>query len=84
MFHFLISVLHFIILVPPCCRKGTGIVLWTDEQELELEMLFEEYKDSDGNRSHNPVAFQQGAPCFLMGTFYVGDATNCFFFRCAR
>uniref|UniRef100_A0A3Q2C843 Timeless circadian clock n=1 Tax=Cyprinodon variegatus TaxID=28743 RepID=A0A3Q2C843_CYPVA len=28
-------------------RKGTQIVLWTQEQELELEMLFEEYKDSD-------------------------------------
>lgn len=31
-------------------RKGTQIVLWTEEQELELQMLFEEYKDSDGNR----------------------------------
>lgn len=31
-------------------RKGTGIVLWTEEQELELQMLFEEYRDSDGNR----------------------------------
>uniref|UniRef100_A0A3Q4GX39 Timeless circadian clock n=1 Tax=Neolamprologus brichardi TaxID=32507 RepID=A0A3Q4GX39_NEOBR len=28
-------------------RKGTGIVLWTEEQELELQMLFEEYRDSD-------------------------------------
>ncbi|MEQ2247676.1 hypothetical protein ILYODFUR_011628 [Ilyodon furcidens] len=28
-------------------KKGTQIVLWTEEQELELEMLFEEYKDSD-------------------------------------
>ncbi|XP_054882313.1 protein timeless homolog [Poeciliopsis prolifica] len=28
-------------------KKGTQIVLWTEEQEVELEMLFEEYKDSD-------------------------------------
>ncbi|XP_037534837.1 protein timeless homolog [Nematolebias whitei] len=28
-------------------KKGTGIVLWTEQQELELQMLFEEYKDSD-------------------------------------
>ncbi|XP_035376432.1 protein timeless homolog [Electrophorus electricus] len=28
-------------------RKGTCIVLWTEEQEQELHMLFEEYKDSD-------------------------------------
>uniref|UniRef100_A0A3P8NLG0 Timeless circadian clock n=1 Tax=Astatotilapia calliptera TaxID=8154 RepID=A0A3P8NLG0_ASTCA len=28
-------------------KKGTGIVLWTEEQELELQMLFEEYRDSD-------------------------------------
>uniref|UniRef100_A0A8C4EHD2 Timeless circadian clock n=1 Tax=Dicentrarchus labrax TaxID=13489 RepID=A0A8C4EHD2_DICLA len=28
-------------------RKGTQIVLWTEEQEQELEMLYEEYKDSD-------------------------------------
>ncbi|XP_060766710.1 protein timeless homolog [Neoarius graeffei] len=28
-------------------RKGTRIVLWTEEQEQELQMLFEEYKDSD-------------------------------------
>ncbi|XP_075880602.1 protein timeless homolog [Nelusetta ayraudi] len=28
-------------------KKGTRIVLWTEEQEQELEMLFEEYKDSD-------------------------------------
>ncbi|XP_040014377.1 protein timeless homolog [Xiphias gladius] len=27
--------------------KGTRIVLWTEEQEQELQMLFEEYKDSD-------------------------------------
>uniref|UniRef100_A0A3B4B8P2 Uncharacterized protein n=1 Tax=Periophthalmus magnuspinnatus TaxID=409849 RepID=A0A3B4B8P2_9GOBI len=26
---------------------GTGIVLWTEEQEEELQMLFEEFKDSD-------------------------------------
>uniref|UniRef100_A0AAQ4PE28 Timeless circadian clock n=1 Tax=Gasterosteus aculeatus aculeatus TaxID=481459 RepID=A0AAQ4PE28_GASAC len=29
------------------CRKGTQIVLWTEEQEEELQMLYEEYKDSD-------------------------------------
>ncbi|KAM6927188.1 protein timeless homolog [Xenentodon cancila] len=28
-------------------KKGTRIVLWTEEQEEELQMLFEEYKDSD-------------------------------------
>ncbi|XP_068171410.1 protein timeless homolog isoform X2 [Antennarius striatus] len=28
-------------------KKGTQIVLWTQEQEEELEMLYEEYKDSD-------------------------------------
>uniref|UniRef100_A0A3Q3VI65 Timeless circadian clock n=1 Tax=Mola mola TaxID=94237 RepID=A0A3Q3VI65_MOLML len=28
-------------------KKGTRIVLWTEEQEQELELLFEEYKDSD-------------------------------------
>uniref|UniRef100_A0A3B5BID8 Timeless circadian regulator n=1 Tax=Stegastes partitus TaxID=144197 RepID=A0A3B5BID8_9TELE len=28
-------------------RKGTRIVLWTEEQEEELQMLFEEYRDSD-------------------------------------
>uniref|UniRef100_A0A8C4EF66 Timeless circadian clock n=1 Tax=Dicentrarchus labrax TaxID=13489 RepID=A0A8C4EF66_DICLA len=28
-------------------KKGTQIVLWTEEQEQELEMLYEEYKDSD-------------------------------------
>uniref|UniRef100_A0A669B6P7 Timeless circadian clock n=1 Tax=Oreochromis niloticus TaxID=8128 RepID=A0A669B6P7_ORENI len=28
-------------------KKGTRIVLWTEEQELELQMLFEEYRDSD-------------------------------------
>lgn len=31
-------------------RKGTRIVLWTEEQEQELEMLYEEFKDSDGRR----------------------------------
>uniref|UniRef100_A0A674BFD7 Timeless circadian clock n=1 Tax=Salmo trutta TaxID=8032 RepID=A0A674BFD7_SALTR len=29
-------------------RKGTRIVLWTEEQEEELQMLFEEFRDSDG------------------------------------
>ncbi|XP_013916169.1 PREDICTED: protein timeless homolog [Thamnophis sirtalis] len=28
-------------------RKGTRIVLWTEEQELELRRLFEEFRDSD-------------------------------------
>ncbi|KAM9814101.1 protein timeless homolog [Neosynchiropus ocellatus] len=28
-------------------KKGTRIVLWTEEQEEELQMLFEEFKDSD-------------------------------------
>ncbi|XP_070701578.1 protein timeless homolog [Pempheris klunzingeri] len=28
-------------------KIGTRIVLWTEEQEQELEMLYEEYKDSD-------------------------------------
>ncbi|KAG8007909.1 Protein timeless-like protein [Nibea albiflora] len=28
-------------------KKGTRIVLWTEEQEQELKMLYEEYKDSD-------------------------------------
>lgn len=32
----------------PLRRKGTRIVLWTEDQEQELQMLFEEYKDSDG------------------------------------
>ncbi|KAM4612600.1 protein timeless homolog [Polymixia lowei] len=28
-------------------KKGTHIVLWTEEQEQELQMLYEEYRDSD-------------------------------------
>ncbi|XP_034389135.1 protein timeless homolog [Cyclopterus lumpus] len=28
-------------------KKGTQIVIWTEEQEDELQMLYEEYKDSD-------------------------------------
>ncbi|XP_069509796.1 protein timeless homolog isoform X2 [Ambystoma mexicanum] len=28
-------------------RKGTGIVVWTEEQEIELQMLFEEYEGTD-------------------------------------
>uniref|UniRef100_UPI003AAC0EDC protein timeless homolog isoform X1 n=1 Tax=Centroberyx gerrardi TaxID=166262 RepID=UPI003AAC0EDC len=28
-------------------KKGTRIVLWTEEQEQELQMLYEEYRDSD-------------------------------------
>uniref|UniRef100_A0A671N5S9 Timeless circadian clock n=1 Tax=Sinocyclocheilus anshuiensis TaxID=1608454 RepID=A0A671N5S9_9TELE len=28
-------------------RKGTRIVLWTEEQEQELQVLFEEFRDSD-------------------------------------
>ncbi|XP_070596659.1 protein timeless homolog [Erythrolamprus reginae] len=31
----------------PPVRKGTRIVLWTEEQELELRRLFEEFQDSD-------------------------------------
>lgn len=49
-------------------RKGTQIVLWTQEQELELEMLFEEYKDSDGIwnllSSSSPKYFDQTLPSF--------------------
>lgn len=33
---------------PHTHRKGTNIVLWTEEQELELERLFEEFRGSDG------------------------------------
>lgn len=33
-------------------RVGTRIVLWTEQQEQELETLFEEFKDSDGTRLH--------------------------------
>lgn len=29
-------------------RKGTHIVLWTEDQELELQRLFEEFQASDG------------------------------------
>ncbi|ETE73885.1 Protein timeless-like protein [Ophiophagus hannah] len=32
---------------PPERRKGTRIVLWTEEQEVELRQLFEEFRDSD-------------------------------------
>ncbi|KAL0978263.1 hypothetical protein UPYG_G00168150 [Umbra pygmaea] len=28
-------------------RKGTGIILWTEEQEDELKMLFDEFRDSN-------------------------------------
>lgn len=43
----------FIALAPSCTdtslnRKGTQIVLWTEDQELELQRLFEEFQDSDG------------------------------------
>ncbi|KAM6474472.1 protein timeless homolog isoform 2-T5 [Liasis olivaceus] len=31
----------------PQQRKGTRIVLWTEDQELELRRLFEEFQDSD-------------------------------------
>lgn len=42
-------VLHNPPLPPPHThRKGTNIVLWTEEQELELERLFEEFRGSDG------------------------------------
>lgn len=43
----------FIASAPSCTdtslnRKGTQIVLWTEDQELELQRLFEEFQDSDG------------------------------------
>ncbi|XP_072828720.1 protein timeless homolog isoform X1 [Vicugna pacos] len=40
-------------------RKGTQIVLWTEDQELELQRLFEEFQDSDdvlGNIMRNITA----------------------------
>uniref|UniRef100_A0A8C3VYZ2 Timeless circadian regulator n=1 Tax=Catagonus wagneri TaxID=51154 RepID=A0A8C3VYZ2_9CETA len=40
-------------------RKGTQIVLWTEDQELELQRLFEEFQDSDdvlGNIMKNITA----------------------------
>ncbi|KAL2776225.1 protein timeless-like protein isoform 2, partial [Daubentonia madagascariensis] len=40
-------------------RKGTHIVLWTEDQELELQRLFEEFQDSDdvlGNIMRNITA----------------------------
>uniref|UniRef100_UPI004038D0C9 protein timeless homolog isoform X2 n=1 Tax=Callospermophilus lateralis TaxID=76772 RepID=UPI004038D0C9 len=33
-------------------RKGTNIVLWTEDQELELQRLFEEFQDSDDVLGH--------------------------------
>ncbi|XP_007953322.1 protein timeless homolog [Orycteropus afer afer] len=33
-------------------RKGTRIVLWTEDQELELRRLFEEFQDSDDVLGH--------------------------------
>ncbi|XP_010642972.1 protein timeless homolog [Fukomys damarensis] len=33
-------------------RKGTHIVLWTEDQELELQRLFEEFQDSDNVLGH--------------------------------
>ncbi|XP_077769519.1 protein timeless homolog isoform X1 [Canis aureus] len=33
-------------------RKGTQIVLWTEDQELELQRLFEEFQDSDDVLDH--------------------------------
>ncbi|KAM4882847.1 protein timeless homolog isoform 1-T2 [Thomomys bottae] len=33
-------------------RKGTQIVLWTEDQELELQRLFEEFRDSDDVLGH--------------------------------
>lgn len=38
------------LLVSRYKRKGTRIILWTEEQEDELETLYEEFKDSDGTR----------------------------------
>ncbi|XP_076967171.1 protein timeless homolog isoform X2 [Tamandua tetradactyla] len=33
-------------------RKGTSVVLWTEDQELELQRLFEEFQDSDDVMGH--------------------------------
>ncbi|XP_051026494.1 protein timeless homolog [Acomys russatus] len=33
-------------------RKGTQLVLWTEDQELELQRLFEEFQDSDDVLGH--------------------------------
>ncbi|XP_036615919.1 protein timeless homolog [Trichosurus vulpecula] len=33
-------------------RKGTNLVLWTEDQELELQRLFEEFQDSDDILGH--------------------------------
>lgn len=30
------------------CSKGTRIVLWTEDQEMELQRLFEEFQGTDG------------------------------------
>ncbi|MEQ2199456.1 hypothetical protein XENOCAPTIV_028954, partial [Xenoophorus captivus] len=53
--------------------KGTQIVLWTEEQELELEMLFEEYKDSDGiwrlYCHHSIQLFDLTLPVFSVAAF---------------
>lgn len=46
-------------------RKGTNIVLWTEDQELELQRLFEEFQDSDGKSSgcsRDPVRRKLNCP----------------------
>uniref|UniRef100_A0A665TCC4 Timeless circadian clock n=1 Tax=Echeneis naucrates TaxID=173247 RepID=A0A665TCC4_ECHNA len=41
------GLLAILFISPPPQRIGTRIVLWTEDQEEELQMLFEEYRDSD-------------------------------------
>lgn len=52
-------------------RKGTRIVLWTEEQEQELEMLFDEYKDSDG--TGHPI---NSISVYLTSCPYTGDTSG--------
>lgn len=44
----LLCKLFFFFFPSRMIRKGTRIVLWTEEQEQELQMLFEDFRDSDG------------------------------------
>jgi len=45
-------------------RKGTRIVLWTQEQEEELTRLFEEFQGSEGERGTGRLGEQPPtAPC---------------------
>lgn len=46
--------------VSPHPRKGTGLVLWTPEQEEELTRLFEEFQGSDGERGRGGL--ERGSP----------------------